>query len=83
MDVSEYFVYYQLPLFIALVVILTFVHMFVQAWWDKREGWKFDPKNVQTFAGTKPAVDVKEAPKIYAILPVIPLFLIIFFSKVA
>lgn len=81
MDVSEYFVYYQLPLFIALVVILTFVHMFVQAWWDKREGWKFDPKNVQTFAGTKPAVDVKEAPKIYAILPVIPLFLIIFFAQ--
>lgn len=29
-DVSEYFVYYQLPLFVGVVIILTFVHMFVQ-----------------------------------------------------
>lgn len=31
-DVSEYFVYYQLPLFVGVVIILTFVHMFVQRW---------------------------------------------------
>ena len=42
-DVSEYFVYYQLPLFVGVVIILTFVHMFVQRWWDKREGWVLIP----------------------------------------
>ena len=82
-DVSEYFVYYQLPLFVGVVIILTFVHMFVQRWWDKREGWVFDPNNIQTLAGTKSTEQDKKVPKIYAILPIIPLFLIIFFSKVA
>lgn len=82
-DVSEYFVYYQLPLFVGVVIILTFVHMFVQRWWDKREGWVFDPNNIQTLAGTKNTEQDKKVPKIYAILPIIPLFLIIFFSKVA
>ena len=82
-DVSEYFVYYQLPLFVGVVIILTFVHMFVQRWWDKREGWVFDPNNIQTLAGAKTTEQDKKVPKIYAILPIIPLFLIIFFSKVA
>ena len=82
-DVSEYFVYYQLPLFVGVVIILTFVHMFVQRWWDKREGWVFDPNNIQTLAGAKSTEQDKKVPKIYAILPIIPLFLIIFFSKVA
>lgn len=82
-DVSEYFVYYQLPLFIGLVLLLTVVHMVVQRWWDKREGWVFDPNNLKTLAGTKSADQDKQVPKIYAILPVIPLFLIICFSKVA
>lgn len=82
-DVSEYFVYYQLPLFVGVVIILTFVHMFVQRWWDKREGWVFDPNNIQTLAGAKTTEQDKKVPKIYAVLPIIPLFLIIFFSKVA
>ncbi len=83
LDVSEYFVHYQLPLFVTITLILVVVHMIVQAWWDKREGWKFDPNNIQTLAGTKDTANDKVAPKIYAILPIIPLFLIIVFSKVA
>lgn len=66
-----------------MVIILTFVHMFVQRWWDKREGWVFDPNNIQTLAGAKTTEQDKKVPKIYAVLPIIPLFLIIFFSKVA
>ena len=83
LDVSEYFVYYQLPLFVAVTIALVFVHMIVQRWWDKREGWVFDPNNLQTLAGNKSADADKKVPKIYAILPIIPLFLIIVFSKVA
>ena len=83
MDVSEYFVYYQLPLFIAVTLIVCITHMIVQRWWDKKEGWKFDPNNIQTLAGAKSADADKNVPRIYAILPIIPLFLIIFFSKVA
>lgn len=83
LDVSEYFVYYQLPLFVGITILLMFVHMIVQRWWDKREGWVFDPKNLTTLAGNKSSEADKNVPRIYAILPIIPLFLIIFFSKVA
>ena len=83
MDVSEYFVYYQLPLFVAVTIIVCITHMIVQRWWDKKEGWKFDPNNIQTLAGKKSSDADKDVPRMYAILPIIPLFLIIFFSKVA
>lgn len=82
-DVSEYFVQYQLPIFVTVTIALVFVHMIVQRWWDKREGWKFDPTKVHTLAGTKDVEKTSNVPKIYAILPIIPLFLIICFSKVA
>ncbi len=83
LDVSEYFVNYQLPIFVTVTLVLVFTHMIVQRWWDKREGWVFDPSKIQTMAGTKDAGNDKQTPKIYAVLPVIPLFLIICFSKVA
>lgn len=83
MDVSEYFVYYQLPLFVAVTLIVCVTHMIVQRWWDKKEGWTFDPNNIATLAGSKASDADANTPKIYAILPIIPLFLIIFFSKVA
>lgn len=83
MDVSEYFVYWQLPLFIGITLIVCISHMIIQRWWDKREGWVFDPNNIKTLAGAKSMEQDKNVPRIYAILPIIPLFLIIFFSKVA
>jgi DcuC family C4-dicarboxylate transporter len=83
LDVSEYFVQYQLPVFVTVTLVLVFVHMIVQRWWDKKEGWKFDPSKVQTLAGVRDAESGSSVPKIYAILPIIPLFLIICFSKVA
>ncbi|MCD8340063.1 MAG: C4-dicarboxylate transporter DcuC [Burkholderiales bacterium] len=82
MDVAEYFVDFQLPMFIVLVLVVAVAHMYVQRWWDRREGWKFDPNNIHTLAGTKQVEEKAPAPTIYAILPVIPLFLIIVFSKV-
>ncbi len=83
LDVSEYFVNYQLPIFITMVIVVAILHMIVQRWWDKREGWVFDPNNIKTLTGSKGITEEKEPPRIYAILPVIPLFLIITFSKVA
>lgn len=82
-DVSEYFVHYQLPVFVTVTIVLVFVHMIVQRWWDKKEGWVFDPEKVKTLAGVKSAESGEKVPRIYAILPILPLFLIIFFSKVA
>ncbi|MCD8339212.1 MAG: C4-dicarboxylate transporter DcuC [Burkholderiales bacterium] len=82
MDVAEYFVDFQLPMFIVIVLVVTIAQIVVQRWWDRREGWKFDPNNIQTLAGAKEVAEKSPAPIIYAILPVIPLVLIIMFSKV-
>lgn len=84
MDVSEYFVYYQMPLWLGMTVIMTFVIVFVQRCWDRHEGWNERLAHAQVEAA-KHASDKSEkrAPKIYAVLPVIPLVLIICFSKVA
>ena len=80
-DVAEYFVYWQLPLFVGLTLILAVVHVVVQRWWDKREGWVYDPEAAKAALGGG-KTEEKRAPKIYAVLPVIPLILIICFSKV-
>lgn len=81
-DVSEYFVYYQLPLFVGVVIILTFVHMFVQRWWDKREGLDPDFEALREKFRQEEADDTNKAPKIYALLTVLPLFLLLTFNPI-
>ena len=84
MDVSEYFVYYQMPLWLGMVVIMTFVVVFVQRCWDRYEGWTEKTGSAQAQAAKRATGKEADcAPKIYAVLPVIPLILIICFSKVA
>ena len=84
MDVSEYFVYYQMPLWLGMVVIMTFVVVFVQRCWDRYEGWTEKTGSAQAQAAKRATGKEADcAPKIYAVLPVILLILIICFSKVA
>ncbi len=84
MDVSEYFVYYQMPLWLGMVVIMTFVVVFVQCCWDRYEGWTEKTGAAQAQAARRATGKESDcAPRIYAVLPVIPLILIICFSKVA
>ena len=79
-DVSLYFIKYQVPVSIAVIITIAVLHYFVQKWFDQKEGHSLE--------GVKRDVEVdltadKEniTPTIYALLPIIPLVLILVFSK--
>ncbi|MCT4620815.1 MAG: C4-dicarboxylate transporter DcuC [Marinisporobacter sp.] len=79
-DVSIYFVKYQLPVAIATILTISGLHYFVQKRFDKKAGYGLGSiQNTET-AATKEDKEI-DVPKIYAILPMIPLVLILIFSK--
>lgn len=78
---AVYFVDYQLPITIPIILAVAVAHYFVQRYFDKKEGFVFCEKEVdEILADSKQ--DSKKPPLIYALLPIIPLVLILAFSKV-
>jgi DcuC family C4-dicarboxylate transporter len=75
LEPAIYFVEHQLPVTIPIIIAVAVTHFFVQRWWDKREGFVFDAASVQDLSE-----DNARPPLIYALLPIIPLVLIICFS---
>lgn len=77
-DVAVYFVRYQIPVAIAVIIGITVLHIVVQKYYDKK-----DIAN-----GTAPAAEEEfkyeeqeEAPLFYALLPIFPLALLLTFSS--
>lgn len=83
MDPVSYFIGYQLPAILPSVVIVGIAHCVVQPWFDRRDAAKValsappPPQESRPTADTsKPAVI---PPRIYAVLPVLPLALVVAF----
>lgn len=76
-DVALYFTQYQIPVAIPTMLTIALLHYFVQAWFDRREGHEVIAGEL---AENKDSGSIP--PKIYALLPVIPLGLILVFSKI-
>jgi DcuC family C4-dicarboxylate transporter len=74
MDPATYFVKYQLPVTIPIILTVAVAHYFVQQWWDKREGYV---AQVQDIAEQE---NHDRPPLVYAVLPIIPLVLVLGFS---
>ncbi len=72
---AVYFVQHQLPITIPIIIAVAITHFFIQRWWDKREGFVFDPTTIDNVKE-----EGSQVPLSYALLPVIPLILIIGFS---
>lgn len=77
LEPSVYFVNHQLPIFVTTTLILGITHFFVQKWWDKKED----------FSGNEAEMEIVQQeedrpPLIYAILPIIPMILILGFSPI-
>lgn len=78
-DVVTYFVQDQIPVALCVIAVVAIGHFFVQRWFDRRDGVTSDN------GGSGEKQDVSKAfegagPAYYAILPMIPLFLLIIFS---
>lgn len=79
-DVVSYFINGQIPVAICIIIAVAVGHALVQRWFDRREAAKgivdqgegSSEKTEDAFAGA--------GPTHYAILPILPLFLLILFS---
>lgn len=78
----EYFVKYQLPLAIAISLAIMVLHFFVQRWFDKKyEGGLAQGKpRDETSASLQKEAEESLPPLYYAILPAVPLILILLFG---
>ncbi|ELY3192595.1 C4-dicarboxylate transporter DcuC [Salmonella enterica] len=77
-DPATYFVYHQLPVTVPVIIAVAIAHFIVQRWWDKREGFVFTKDTLDKIDDN----DHARPPLIYALLPVVPLVLIIGFSPI-
>ncbi len=79
MDITTYFVDHQIPVALCIVATVAVLHFVVQRWFDQRAGHVVEKTDLI-------AVDDKKndtVPLIYALLPIIPMVLILTFSKMA
>lgn len=72
---AVYFVNYQLVVAIPIILAVAITHYFVQRWWDKKEGYT---QNAVVHSDSDRKED--RPPLIYAMLPVVPLLLVLAFS---
>lgn len=79
LDPAIYFVQHQLPVTIPIILAVALAHYLSQKWWDKRDGYVFTGKPE---TGVVLKEDTTRPPKVYALLPIIPLILIIGFSPI-
>lgn len=75
MDPVTYFIQWQMPVVIPSIIVVGIAHYFVQPWWDKKEGLKNEAESLKEDTSKQEPLP----PKIYAILPTLPLILVIVF----
>ncbi|MBI1316712.1 C4-dicarboxylate ABC transporter [bacterium] len=72
MDMVSFFVQYQLPITIPLSLICAVTLYFINVWGDRKA--PKEPEHIEKATGAK-------APGIYALLPILPLLLLVVFSE--
>ncbi len=78
-DPVIYWVKYQIPIAAVVIPVVAVLHFFTQKWMDKRDGHIVQVSELVAPVGKDGEVE-KIPPMIYALLPVIPLALILIFS---
>lgn len=81
-DPAVYFVSYQLPVTIPIILTVGATFWITAKFFDKREGFVFNAQEIEAELDGGDKKEAKRPPKIYAILPIIPLVLILGFSSV-
>ena len=75
LDPVIYLVQYQLPVAVPTLIVIAAAHYFVQRFYDKKND------DVYTDVSAAKAADQPAAPKWYAVFPILPIALLIIFSK--
>ena len=85
LHVMEFFIENQLPVGVITAAAIAVAHCFLQKWFDKRDlaSGRLTAADfqLQEAVETKGAAEQPKAPAYYAILPVLPVFLLFIFSK--
>ena len=81
MSITTYWTQYQVPTALCVIVVVAILHYFVQQWFDKREGHVHVALTAEELEKDKETME-NLPPALYAVLPTIPLFLILFFSDI-
>lgn len=76
LDAAVYFVKYQIPVAIPVIIAIAITHFFVQKIYDKKL------KKEDNIILNKENKEEKIAPNFYALLPIIPLAIILMFSSI-
>ena len=81
-DVVTYFVHSQIPVAICVIMTVALGHFFVQRWFDRRDAAKLGAEAKVTKASDEELAKAFEGagPAHYALLPMLPLVLLIIFS---
>lgn len=77
LDVSDYFVGEQIPVALFAITAIAVAHYFVQKYFDKKEGVGSETVVIEPQSETAE----QTAPLYYALLPLVPISLVIVFSK--
>ncbi|KAB1479413.1 C4-dicarboxylate transporter DcuC [Veillonella seminalis] len=78
LDVADYFVAKQIPIAVVTMVAIAVSHYFVQRYFDRKEG--LEPQKLQAVSAHESETE-NLPPKIYALLPMIPIIFVLVFSK--
>lgn len=83
-DTATYFVQHQLPTTIPIIITVALANYFWQKYCDKKENFVFNAETVakELADGKQGGDEIKKPSKLYAILPIVPLVLILGFSKI-
>ena len=81
-DVVTYFVHSQIPVAVCVITTVALGHFFVQRWFDRRDAAKLGAEAKVTKASDEDLAKAFEGagPAHYALLPMLPLVLLIIFS---
>ncbi len=80
MDTMTYFIEYQIPVGIVVTVTVALLHYFTQKYYDAKDGDRAFKAGIEEGSEMKDELEIK-CPKFYALLPMIPLLLLIVFNK--
>ena len=81
---ADYFFHWQMPIYPFMLLSMLISMYFAQRYWDKKEG--VEPLTAEEMAALemdeKKASEEARIPKIYALLPMLPLFILLLFNPV-